>query len=181
MNYIPPGALFWDGCVDGEAANINVYVWTLELENCHHSILLDGDVLLAATNPDCEGDFTNDDPKDIEVPFDLVWATDIMSNSEELEFEVRETQVQETFGSSLALYPNPVSSEFNLEFYTKQGGATQISIYNVEGQNILARSLKTQTGFNKTVIDATILSEGLYFVTLTFADGKVLRKKFMKN
>jgi hypothetical protein len=76
-----------------------------------------------------------------------------------------------------SVYPNPFTEQIEISV-NNPAGDIQADIYDLYGRKILSRSL----GSGQTSsIDASMLSSGMYMLTLTGADGKTSAKKIMKN
>jgi hypothetical protein len=76
----------------------------------------------------------------------------------------------QTFGS-LALYPNPVNNELNINYQISTG--VQIYIYDMQGSLVLNKQLDSQ------ILDVNELNAGVYSIVLM--DGnRVLKSRFIK-
>ena len=67
--------------------------------------------------------------------------------------------------SSIKIYPNPSKDKLNLAF--AQAGQHQITLTDVNGNMLLTHTTTTQN----TTLDISSLASGIYFVTVTSADG----------
>jgi uncharacterized repeat protein (TIGR01451 family) len=78
---------------------------------------------------------------------------------------------------SLAIYPNPATSELNINI-SNANGASVINVYDLQG-----RLLQVQKVTNDDVQKVNIneLSNGLYFITVENNKGIKVTAKFMKN
>lgn len=75
---------------------------------------------------------------------------------------------------SFSLYPNPTTQELNINL---QQPANEIEITDAIGRVVAQAENKKQ----ETQIDVHSLSAGIYFVRITFMDGSVAVKKFVKG
>ncbi len=81
---------------------------------------------------------------------------------------------QDFKNKNISLYPNPTQDVLNLEI--NEGALQQIQIQNINGR--IYQSLFTSE--KKLAVDVSMLSEGMYFVQLTFVDGTVVVRKFIR-
>jgi predicted esterase len=84
--------------------------------------------------------------------------------------------------SILNVYPNPVHYVCSIELNSKDAGIKIISLYNSNGLLIRKSNWSTFNGLNKySLIGLSNLSGGLYIITVTGTDGKLVgRTKFVK-
>jgi hypothetical protein len=75
--------------------------------------------------------------------------------------------------TALQLYPNPVQNSFNLLFDKE---ISTVSIFNLIGQEVIAKSLNSKEG----IIDISILATGTYLVKVT-SNGEVKTTKIIKE
>ena len=73
------------------------------------------------------------------------------------------------FNSQISIYPNPSNGNFIIETNTSSKQAMQV--YDVNGRLVL-----TQTILSKTTIDANILTDGVYNISITGNEGVVNKK-----
>ena len=66
----------------------------------------------------------------------------------------------------LSIFPNPTSSEINIELEYNQKNSVTIGLYNFIGQEIFTKELNQSSGFLKEKISLTDLSDGMYFVKI---------------
>jgi len=88
------------------------------------------------------------------------------------------TTQERTNQFELALFPNPSSNYIHLEWEDHQERLFDLSIYNSLGQLQKQQQVATQKGANKTKIDLTQFSEGLYLLHLRNKD-KLITKEFV--
>ena len=81
------------------------------------------------------------------------------------------------------MYPNPATSEFNIDIDASKVGAVQMSIYSINGIMVLnSKTINLEEGRNTINENISNLSNGIYIVRLVDAsDNEVLVKKLIKN
>jgi len=77
----------------------------------------------------------------------------------------------------IKVYPNPTTSEINIELKTHSTDRHEIDIYSLLGQKI--NTVKTDK--NNVLIDISDLTEGVYFIFITDGYDKRWTKKIIKN
>ncbi len=86
--------------------------------------------------------------------------------------------------SSLTLfgvYPNPFNQEFQLQFYSADGGEATIKLLDVQGKEVLNKTFSTfNKGVNYLKINATGLADGSYTL-LVEQNGKVAAKSLIRK
>lgn len=78
--------------------------------------------------------------------------------------------------NELQLYPNPTAYELNLDMTSTTSGNATISILNSLGTIISEQPYSMEKGLQKTNLDCSSLSNGLYFVRVQFADKSFITK-----
>lgn len=78
--------------------------------------------------------------------------------------------------SSIKIYPNPSKDKLNLAF--AQAGQHQITLTDANGNMRLTHTTTTTT--QNTTLDISSLASGIYFVTVTSADGSSEVQKWVK-
>lgn len=68
-----------------------------------------------------------------------------------------------TLGMDVSAYPNPTTGSVSLRF-SAVAGSGELSIINAAGERVMGGSIQTTSGDNTVTVDASALSEGLYFV-----------------
>jgi PKD repeat protein len=83
--------------------------------------------------------------------------------------------------SSLSVYPNPATNAVSLNVNSSKAYSDcQLSINNMLGQNVYAKSIDLASGSNTVNMDITNLTAGVYFISLQ--NGKdVVTTKFVKE
>ena len=77
---------------------------------------------------------------------------------------------------ALTVFPNPVSSELNLSFFTRNNDNINIEIYNITGQNLFHERLPDFVGGYHQTINTESLSKGIYFLKVTSSNGISVKK-----
>lgn len=75
----------------------------------------------------------------------------------------------------IKIYPNPVSNQLKIEFYSD---AEDVKIFNGNGNEIISLPVFQKSNIT---IDAGDWKQGLYFVKVQFKNGEVLTSKFVKE
>jgi PKD repeat protein len=77
---------------------------------------------------------------------------------------------QTTAFTGVNVYPNPSSGEFTFTIDSKKGAKMTMRVMNSMGQQLAQNETYLTTGSNKTQLDLSSLSDGLYFVNLRAGD-----------
>ncbi len=83
--------------------------------------------------------------------------------------------------NGVALYPNPVSNELNVEFVLETEKANELFIYDVNGRQRSVTNFNPSIGFNKVSIATQDLPAGIYFLQIPTADGTMIVNRFVKK
>jgi hypothetical protein len=75
---------------------------------------------------------------------------------------------------SIAIYPNPFTSDVYINLSTLSGAEATIKVTNLSGQQLLERSIDDTQSIEK--IDLSSLPKGIYFVHITTATGNTIVK-----
>ena len=78
--------------------------------------------------------------------------------------------------NSLTIYPNPVSSQVNVNINLKQSRNLEIGLYNLLGSKMIAETISERPGNYTHSINVDNLPEGLYIMVLSAGDERVSRK-----
>jgi len=78
------------------------------------------------------------------------------------------------FANNFRMYPNPVIQILNIEFSDTEPGIVVIRIFNTIGKEMISEKLNIKE-VNKTSIDMSGMSEGLYFIQLV-KENKAITK-----
>lgn len=83
--------------------------------------------------------------------------------------------------NGVSLYPNPVSSETNMNFYLQTKSDVTILVTDLSGKTISTMEItNVMAGENSAKIDCSTLNSGVYYVTINTANSSVT-KKFVKK
>jgi hypothetical protein len=93
------------------------------------------------------------------------------------------TIIDENVYSNTSVYPNPATSELNIDIDASISGDVQMSIYSITGIMVMnSKTIKLEEGRNTINENISNLSNGLYIVRLVDSSNKeVMVKKLMKN
>jgi hypothetical protein len=85
--------------------------------------------------------------------------------------------------SATEVYPNPVSSEFNIDVTAAKAGVLEIAIYSLDNNLVVSpKTVKLQEGTNTISENVSSLNSGIYIVRLVNSStGEVITKKLVKN
>lgn len=80
--------------------------------------------------------------------------------------------------SHITLFPNPVKDELTIDFGTSNNRISQVSVYNIQGQQI-----KTSITFddNSSKISTHNMAKGMYIMEIFNENGQKTTRKFVKN
>jgi len=81
----------------------------------------------------------------------------------------------------VAVYPNPVSNQLNVDIQSTQNVETEIKIYNVIGEIAMNKTFVLTKGINKLQLNSSNLPQGSYILEFTDAVGKTHTQKFIKQ
>lgn len=78
------------------------------------------------------------------------------------------------------MYPNPASGEFAVHYKVGEQGAVELSVYDVGGRRVLARTIaRTTAGPGAEFFNASKLPAGVYFVRLRASHGENITRKLV--
>ncbi|MBV6426956.1 MAG: hypothetical protein KIPDCIKN_01469 [Haliscomenobacter sp.] len=80
----------------------------------------------------------------------------------------------------LHIFPNLASTELNLELQSSKNCNPKCYIFNTWGQNVLEKQIWLVQGFNREVLDISILPKGAYWISLILEDARYVGR-FIKN
>ena len=75
--------------------------------------------------------------------------------------------------NSVEIYPNPTQNKITVKGNTTE--LSQISVYNVLGQDVTSQTQQTKSGESTLVIDLSKLTNGIYFLTTTSTANRVFK------
>lgn len=77
----------------------------------------------------------------------------------------------------LKLYPNPATDKLTVEYLNTQQGNVKISVYNLNGQKVLAAETTGAEGMNIESVNTSQLGNGVYIFEIN-TNGETQRQKF---
>jgi hypothetical protein len=83
-------------------------------------------------------------------------------------------------GLSMKIYPNPASSDFNLEISTPEKEEVEIMVYNPNGKLVFSDKLSLESGINKLALNSSQYARGIYLVNM-FTKTEVLKQRIVLN
>ena len=84
-----------------------------------------------------------------------------------------------TANDAFTVYPNPANNTFNAVINSNEAGTYGLKISDVAGRLHINKTLTITKGSQTIPVDVNQLSAGIYFVTLTGADGKEETQKLV--
>ena len=70
--------------------------------------------------------------------------------------------------TSLAVYPNPFSSDFTASFSASKTGMATLRLQNTTGQLIFSKTITVNKGNNSILVNnLSTMKPGIYYVTIT--------------
>ena len=76
----------------------------------------------------------------------------------------------------LNIYPNPNSGQFSLEFTLSESGTTTISLYDLEGNEVMKEKLKDFSGSYSKQFDLSDQPKGVYVLQIKQNDNQYYKK-----
>jgi len=89
-------------------------------------------------------------------------------------------ELSEFVSSVGSIYPNPATDNATINISMLKATEITVSIYNVMGQMTESYKVATNNGMFKVPVNVKNLTEGIYSVQLTTADGLKIVRQFMK-
>ncbi len=77
-------------------------------------------------------------------------------------------------------YPNPFRESSTIYVELDQSVDLQLEVSNLSGQLVYSKTFKGHNGNNKLQIDGSMLSQGIYFYTVTAGESRVTRKMIVE-
>jgi PKD repeat protein len=90
------------------------------------------------------------------------------------------TESPEESVSEVVLYPNPVSSELNVEYSSKNAAKLIVVLIDANGKQVQSHQIHANAGKNVIMMDTQTLAAGTYSVVIYGSKGKVTRT-FLKQ
>lgn len=78
--------------------------------------------------------------------------------------------------TAMKLFPNPVTNELTVSFILPEAMPAQVLVTDLNGKLLRRQSLNGDAGRQETVVDASQLAPGVYFVHLLSQGAKVTKK-----
>ncbi len=162
VNPLPDATITQDGAVMEVPAGESSYQW-----------YYDNEAIAGATknsyNPAKLGDYTCE-----------VTTTLGCTSTSEVFTTLVTGNLDNYFGNSIFLYPNPTSDKVYLDISNEYKGKVALKIYNINGKLFFnAEENKNNVTFIKEV-NVSDYNRGIYFVELQFGDKKEIRKILIK-
>ena len=78
--------------------------------------------------------------------------------------------------AELSVYPNPATSELNIDFISSVNERSLLRLYTISGQIILTREIDLFEGDNHYRMDISSVPRGMYFIELITNDQRIFKK-----
>ena len=75
------------------------------------------------------------------------------------------------------IYPNPTQSSVTIQIPTMLSGESKIDLFDMQGRTILSKENNQQT----TQLDLSNLTDGIYFIAISYQNQKVVKKIILKK
>jgi len=86
------------------------------------------------------------------------------------------TGLEESLPNGLQIYPNPGSSELQLELNNSFRGNVDVQIHSVLGNELIRGSYSKSSASFSTTVDASSWAQGIYLITVSSGEEKVVKK-----
>jgi hypothetical protein len=73
-------------------------------------------------------------------------------------------------------FPNPSSTTTDIQFYVQGQHEATVSVYNMLGDVVASKTIKTAVGENTVTINSSELAAGTYMYTLTYKGAKATKR-----
>jgi hypothetical protein len=87
---------------------------------------------------------------------------------------------QLTIDNSISVFPNPSADQLSIQNGNGFTGNAKAKIVDANGKLVLEKNFIFSTSTNQNIIDISMLTSGLYFITIKTEDGTIT-KKFVKE
>ncbi|MEL7532319.1 MAG: DUF4331 family protein [Bacteroidota bacterium] len=81
----------------------------------------------------------------------------------------------------LKVYPMPALDELNIEISSEGHQRVEMTVYNINGQEVSAKSYQLSSGLNNLALDVQRLTSGTYLIKMMSKDGLLGTAKFIKR
>jgi hypothetical protein len=79
------------------------------------------------------------------------------------------------------LYPNPSNGHATLTFHSDRSDKASLNIYNALGQSVSTQSVEITSGANTVELNTANFPNGIYFINLTGANGKMTQQLIINH
>ena len=79
-------------------------------------------------------------------------------------------EINTTKNNSFTIYPNPAENSFNAVITSEINATYSLRVSDIAGKTMINKAIALQKGTQAINVDATLLSPGIYFVSITGAD-----------
>ena len=78
--------------------------------------------------------------------------------------------------NEVLVYPNPADDQLNIHFQNAFNSAVSLVLYNIHGQQVLARKLDASAANADLQLNTSNLANGLYLLQIEGAEGTIVKK-----
>jgi hypothetical protein len=79
------------------------------------------------------------------------------------------------------IYPQPVHSKLNIQYNSDSEGPASVIVTDINGKTVLNETRNLKKGSQLVVVDAGLLGNGMYLLTITDKDNQKTTQKFIKE
>jgi hypothetical protein len=83
--------------------------------------------------------------------------------------------------NNFAIYPNPTSGAFTLDFISSHESTVSVKLFNLFGQEVLTNNYSISEGINKISFDIGTFSQGVYLLEISYDSYKVIDLPILKK
>lgn len=93
--------------------------------------------------------------------------------------EIRKVTLDDIYGSTFIVYPNPAKGIVYLKILSDKNGPANIAIYSEEGKQVISKSTMLYEGLQSIPLPITPLAKGFYQIKITCTSGSLPTQKLI--
>ncbi|MES2800310.1 MAG: T9SS type A sorting domain-containing protein [Bacteroidota bacterium] len=109
---------------------------------------------------------------------DLTWYYTTSTPMVRMNFNPALGLEESAFAHSMNLYPNPANNSTTVAFELENAAVVALNVTDITGKVVATQTINAVGGANQTIIDASKLTSGVYFVNLS-ANGEASTQKLI--